>query len=198
MCMALLDGRAWTAGELARAAGVAPSTASEQLDALVSAGVLQEHRQGRHRYLRLANPEIASLIEELSGPPETPVGFRQVAVAQRLRKGRTCYDHLAGELGVSIYRSLGDHGLIDDGGLSDQGRQWFSHLLGPQCLVRQGRRPLVRSCIDWTERRPHLGGLLGALLASHCFGEGWVVPSRHDRGVALTPAGRDALARLWS
>lgn len=197
MCMALLDGRAWTAGELARAARVAPSTASAQLDALVAAGVLHEHRQGRHRYLRLANPEIASLMEELAGPPDPAIGLRQVAAAERLRKGRTCYDHLAGELGVSIYRSLVDHGLLDDGGLSDRGRRWFSTLLGPGCLAPPGRRPLVRTCIDWTERRPHLGGALGAGLASHFADRGWVVGSTTDRAVTLSPAGRGALAHLW-
>lgn len=196
MCLALLDGRAWTAGELARAARVAPSTASPQLDSLVSAGVLEEHRQGRHRYLRIANPEIASLIEELAGPADRPIGLRQVAAAQRLRQARTCYDHLAGELGVRLYASLVGQGLLDDGGLSDHGRRWFVDLLGPSCLVPVGRRPLVRNCIDWTERRSHLGGSLGAGLARHSVDQGWIVCSAVDRSVTLTPAGRDALALL--
>lgn len=198
MCLAMLDGRAWTAGELARTARVAPSTASEQLDVLVAAGMLEEHRQGRHRYLRLADHEVASMIEELAGPPDPAVGLRQAVVAERLRKGRTCYDHLAGELGVSMFRSLAELGLVDAGGLSDGGRRWFADLLGPHCLVARGRRPLVRSCIDWTERLPHLGGSLGAALAAHLFDRQWAVRSAEDRAVTLTPAGRAGLAELLS
>lgn len=198
MCLAMLDGRAWTAGELARAARVAPSTASEQLDMLVSAGVLEEHRQGRHRYLRLSDAEVASMIEELAGPPDPPIGLRHVTVAERLRKGRTCYDHLAGELGVCVLGSLSDLGLVDASGLSDRGRRWFADLLGPQCLVPRGRRPLVRTCIDWTERRPHLGGSLGAALADHLFEQCWAERSTEDRAVALTPAGSAGLRALFS
>ncbi|MDE3202867.1 MAG: hypothetical protein KGQ66_01445, partial [Acidobacteriota bacterium] len=101
-----------------------------------------------------------------------------------------------GDLGVSIYDALVSLDLIVPTGLTDRGRAWFADLLGPECLERQGRRPLVRECLDWTRRTPHLGGALGAALCTHFITHGWVARSRDDRSVSVTPAGHEALAEL--
>ncbi len=199
ICVALLDGRAWTAGEIARHIGVSAPTASHHLNALVAGGLLAEVRQGRHRYVRLAGPDIAQIIEDLgvpgaSSPP--PIGLRQVHAAQRLAAGRTCYDHLAGDLGVGIHDALTHQDLLKDTGLTDAGRGWFLELLGPECLRLQGSRPLVRPCLDWTRRVPHLGGGLGAALCSHLFAQGWIVRPHNDRAVTVTVAGRVQLSLL--
>lgn len=197
--LALLDGRAWTAGELARHAGVAPSTASEHLGKLVAGGVLAEERQGRHRYVRLADPGIAHLVEDLaarSGPavPEPPSGLRAVSAGQAMARGRTCYDHLAGRLGITITDAMTARGLLrqDTGfALTDLGMAWFEGLGIP--LVAKGRRPVARGCLDWTERRQHLAGLAGAALCRHAMDAGWCVRIGSERAVKVTPDGERAL-----
>lgn len=199
ICVALIDGRAWTATELAHHIGVSVPTVSHHLSALVTAGLLGEVRQGRHRYVRLAYPDVAQLIEDLGLPqstPTRPTGLRQVRAAQRLVAGRTCYDHLAGELGVSIHDALTSADLLTDTGLTDAGRAWFAELLGPACLRMRGSRPLIRPCLDWTQRVPHLGGALGAALCSHMFSHGWIARPNDDRTVVLTPTGCDHLTLL--
>ncbi|WP_346660173.1 winged helix-turn-helix domain-containing protein [Amycolatopsis sp. QT-25] len=159
-CAALLDGRAWTARELADVAGVAPSTTSEHLTQLVAGGLLVERRQGRHRYVQLASPEIAQLSEDLAAhapPGPAPVGLRAVSVSEALAKGRTCYDHLAGRLGVAIADALIDRGLLTDSygfALTESGLAWFRDRLAfsPQL----SRRPLARglSGLDRTTFAP--------------------------------------------
>jgi len=202
MCLALLDGRAWTAGELASQAGVARSTASEHLTVLVEAGLLTEERQGRHRYLRLAGPEIAQLVEDLAaalGQPEHPVSLRTVRAARRLAHARTCYDHLAGILGVALLDALVDADLLSvrDGlALTSAGRDWFTDLAGEPALRPRGSRPLLRTCLDWTERRPHLSGVLGAVLCHQLVERDWVARARDCRAVTVTPEGGRALADL--
>jgi DNA-binding transcriptional ArsR family regulator len=199
MCLALLDGRAWTVGELARHAGVAAPTATEHADRLVAGGMLTQHRQGRHRYLSLAGPEVAALLETVSSQApraETPV--RSMAAAHRRRNlayARTCYDHLAGALGVAVADALADSRSISrDAGLvltTDGDERLTTIGIG---LDRSSRRPLLRDCLDWTERRPHLGGVLGAAICKHAFDAGWIVRIGTGRAVQLTPAGRDAFA----
>nr|WP_296070223.1 winged helix-turn-helix domain-containing protein [uncultured Actinoplanes sp.] len=199
MCLALLDGRAWTVGELARHAGVAAPTASEHADRLVAGGMLTQHRQGRHRYLSLAGPDVAALLETVSSqapPPGTPV--RSLAAAHRRRRladARTCYDHLAGALGVAVADALAATGMISrDAGLAvtTEGDQRLTAIgIG---LDRGTRRPLLRDCLDWTERRPHLGGVLGAAICRHAFDAGWIVRIGTGRAVRVTPAGRQAFA----
>lgn len=202
MCLALMDGRAWTAGELARAAGIAASTATEHLNLLVGAGLLTEVRQGRHRYVRLAGAEIARLLESLSvaaGRPAPPRSLRTVRAAADLAAGRTCYDHLAGELGVRLYDSLLGHGLVSEAdglALTAAGRSWFTDLAGPEVLRPPRTRPLLRTCIDWTQRRPHLAGALGAVLHSQLEARSWIRHSASSRAVRVTPAGAAALADL--
>lgn len=198
-CLALLDGRAWTAGELARHAGVAASTATEHLHLLVSGGLLKQERQGRHRYLRLADDDTAELIERLASlaPKRTAAPAPTLSAATRdraLARGRTCYDHLAGTLGVSITDAMTDRGLISwANGLAvtGEGENWLRSL--GIALPRTTRRPPVRSCLDWTERRPHLAGALGAALCSFAFESGWIRRIGTGRAVAVTPTGRRAL-----
>lgn len=201
-CLALLDGRAWTAGELARYAGVAPSTATEHLNLLTAGGLLTGERQGRHRYVRLAGDEAAETIERLASlAPRRPAAAATLSVAGReraLARGRTCYDHLAGALGVSIADAMTDRGLISwDSGLAltPEGSRWLSGL-GISMPTRT-RRPPVRSCLDWTERRPHLAGALGAALCDLAFASDWIRRIGSGRAVAVTETGRHALdARL--
>ncbi|MGW4700579.1 ArsR/SmtB family transcription factor [Streptomyces sp. NPDC004285] len=197
--LALLDGRAWTAGELARHAGVAPSTASEHLGKLVAGGVLAEERQGRHRYVRLADPGIAHLVEDLAARsepevPQAPRSLRAASAGRAMARGRTCYDHLAGRLGIAITDALTERGLLrqDTGfALTDGGLAWFDEQ--GIAFVRKGRRPVARGCLDWTERRPHLAGLAGAALCRHALDAGWCVRIGSERAVKVTPEGESAL-----
>lgn len=198
-CLALLDGRAWTAGELARLARVAPSTASEHLDKLIAGGLLAEERQGRHRYVRLADERSAHLVEELAArtehfDPGAPHTLRAASIDSALARGRTCYDHLAGRLGTVITEAMTVRGLLrQDAGfaLTDQGLDWFGDR--GITLDRRGRRPLVRSCLDWTERKPHLAGAAGAALCRHALDAGWCVRIGSGRAVKVTPAGERML-----
>lgn len=197
-CLALLDGRAWTAAELARHAGVAASTATGHLNLLVAGGVLAQERQGRHRYVRLADAGTAELIEKLASvaPPSAaqPRSLSADSYRRALARARTCYDHLAGALGVMITEAMSRRGLLDwEQGpvLTSDGACWLAAL--GITLPSGTRRPLVRSCLDWTERRQHLAGAAGTALCSHAFGSGWIIRIGTGRAVALTDAGRNAL-----
>ncbi|PRX45923.1 ArsR family transcriptional regulator [Prauserella shujinwangii] len=204
-CLALLDGRAWTAGELAAEAGVAASTASEHLDRLLAGGLLVQRRQGRHRYVQLAGPGVAELLEGLvahAGPDPRPRGSLRAATASAaLARARTCYDHLAGKLGVVLTDALVARGLLDGSAgfaFTEAGRQWLA-TLGPGAANHppSTRRPLARACLDWTERRSHLAGAAGALLCAHFFDRGWVRRIGGGRAVRLTPAGEAALRDVF-
>ncbi|ANZ18044.1 transcription regulator ArsR [Streptomyces noursei ATCC 11455] len=203
-CLALLDGRAWTAGELAAYARVAPSTASEHLSRLIDGGLLVERRQGRHRYVQLAGPRVAELLESVTAhldPPATaPRGLRAATASAALARGRTCYDHLAGRLGVALTDAMTVRGLLDqDGGfvLTDTGREWFEGALGiPADALRAGRRPQARGCLDWTERRAHLAGTAGARLCERLLERRWIRRIGTGRAVRLTPEGTTALREL--
>ncbi|PGH44608.1 transcriptional regulator, ArsR family [Micromonospora sediminicola] len=199
-CLALLDGRAWTAGELARRAGVAASTASDHLTRLVRGGLLAEERQGRHRYVRLADPSVAQLLEDLTArapaPATSPRTLRAASAGAALAYARTCYDHLAGRLGVLLHDALLARGVLDRAGglaLTPAGMSWLAEMGVPVEPLRAARRPLVRDCLDWTERRPHLAGALGAALCGRFLDLGWTARGT-GRAVRLTPAGRDGLA----
>ncbi|GAA2580085.1 winged helix-turn-helix domain-containing protein [Winogradskya consettensis] len=222
ICLALLDGRAWTAGELATHAGVAPATATGHLHKLVAGGILTEQRQGRHRYVRLSGAPIAQLIEDLAGhvpaPPTPARGLRAVTASAALARGRTCYDHLAGRLGVAITDAMDHKGLLSrDPGftLTDPGRAWLTALTNPAAPTTltnpptpgptgptgpgaptRSRRPLARGCLDWTERREHLAGIAGATLCSHALTSGWLTRIGSSRAVRVTPAGTTALTDL--
>ena len=201
MCLALLDGTAWTAGELATTTGVARSTASEHLDQLVAGGLLSEERQGRHRYLRIATPAAAQLVESLAvqaGPGARPRSLRAVTAGEAMARGRTCYDHLAGRLGVAVLDALVDRDLIAlrrGVALTEAGQRWLADLgVDVDDLARQ-RRPLLRTCLDWTERRPHLAGAVGAAVCTRFTDEGWVERGT-SRTVRVTDSGSRALRRL--
>lgn len=200
--LALLDGRAWTAGELARHAGVAASTLSEHLGKLVAGGLLSEERQGRHRYVRLADARVAQLVEDLAAQVEPggvvrPRSLRESSAGSAMARARTCYDHLAGRLGIAVTDALTERGLLrqDTGfALTDAGLKWFD-AAGVR-LDSRGRRPLARGCVDWTERRPHLAGVAGAALCRHVLDVGWCVRIGSERAVKVTSAGERALSRL--
>lgn len=200
--LALLDGRAWTAGELARHAGVAASTLSEHLGKLVAGGLLAEERQGRHRYVRLADARVAQLVEDLTaqvgpGTGRPPRGLRESSAGSAMARGRTCYDHLAGRLGIAVTDALTARGLLlqDTGfALTDAGVRWFD--AAGIALDRTTRRPLARACLDWTERRPHLAGVAGAALCRHALDTGWCVRIGSERAVKVTAAGEQALSEL--
>ncbi|MBN0047187.1 winged helix-turn-helix transcriptional regulator [Streptomyces actuosus] len=200
--LALLDGRAWTAGELARHAGVAASTLSEHLGKLVAGGLLAEERQGRHRYVRLADARVAQLLEDLAAQVDPravrrPRSLREATAGSAMARGRTCYDHLAGRLGIAVTDALTARGLLrqDTGfALTEAGLEWFDAT--GITLPRADRRPLARGCLDWTERRPHLAGAAGAALCRHVFDAGWCVRIGSERAVRVTPSGERALAEL--
>ncbi|WP_460063915.1 ArsR/SmtB family transcription factor [Streptomyces sp. YKOK-I1] len=200
--LALLDGTAWTAGELARHAGVAASTLSEHLGKLVAGGLLAEERQGRHRYVRLADARVAQLVEDLAAqvapdPDARPHTLRAANAGSAMARGRTCYDHLAGRLGIAVTDALTARGLLrqDTGfALTDAGLAWFAGAGIP--LDRAGRRPLARACLDWTERRPHLAGVAGAALCRHALDAGWCERIGSERAVRVTSEGERALAEL--
>jgi len=208
MLHALMDGRALTAGELAQAASVTPQTASGHLARMATAGLLGLARQGRHHYYRLASPAVAQMIESimqvaLIAEPTRPVvvGPRDVA----LRAARTCYDHLAGHLGVALADALEEGGrieLADDGGLvTDAGLEFFDRIgidVGA-VTMRRGRpaRVVCRPCLDWSERRPHLGGGIGAALCAHSFASNWIRRLPSTRAVAVTPKGERVFRELF-
>ncbi|HJV51235.1 MAG TPA: helix-turn-helix domain-containing protein [Noviherbaspirillum sp.] len=199
---ALMSGRALTATELAAAASVTKQTMSAHLAKLLGAGLLAVEAQGRHRYFRLADEEVAHLLESLMG-----VAYMTGAVRLRssprdpaLRQARVCYDHLAGELGVRIYANLLDMRALalDGDGLqaTDAGRRWFARIGIDTDALLLKRRPFCRTCLDWSERRHHLAGSLGAALFSRCLEMGWARRAAGSRVVTFTPEGQQALRDL--
>ena len=202
-CVALLDGRAWTSGELAAHAGVAPSTASEHLGKLVDGGLLVERRQGRHRYVQLADQRVAQLLEDLVShvEPATPaLTLRATTASAALARGRTCYDHFAGRLGVAITDAMTTRGYLtqtDGFTVTSSGLTWLTdRLAATEDDLRGSRRPLGRPCLDWTERRTHLAGTAGAHLCRHFQSQGWVRRVGTTRAVRVTPTGATALRDL--
>jgi DNA-binding transcriptional ArsR family regulator len=196
MLTALLDGRALAAGELAAAAGITASTASAHLARLADAGLVVGVRQGRHRYFRLANAEVAQLIEALAGAAARQAGtpLRPGPREPSLREARVCYDHLAGARAVRAADALVARGLLVDHdgqwSLGDGALVWFERTLGLDVAgLRAGRRPLCRSCLDWSERRPHLAGALGAALLERLLALHWARRVEGSRVVLFTPAG---------
>lgn len=178
MLTALMDGRALTVSELAGAAGVGLPTASGHLAKLDQAGLLTARKQGRHRYFRLSGPDVAEVLEALmglaqrTGAVRVRTGPRDVA----LRTARVCYDHLAGERAVRLMQSLTDRSLISsdaEPGLTADGRRFFEQVGIDVTALERGRRPVCRTCLDWSERRSHLGGSLGAAVLDRVIQAGW-------------------------
>ena len=201
--LALADGRALPAGELAAFAGLSSSAASAHLRKLLDGGLLTLEREGRHRYYRFAGPGVAAALEGLAliaaQQPSRSLVVRSPE-AQALRYARTCYDHLAGELGVNIAYALRDRGLIapversKSVDVTEAGAAWFDAVFGIDLSkLRPGRHGLACKCLDWTERRHHLAGPLGARLFQRCCDLGWLTRSAQSRAVRLTPKGRNGL-----
>ena len=194
--IALGDGRALAASELAMAAGVSQQSASSHLSKLVVGGLLSVQSEGRYRYYRLSSPEVVNAIEALGAistrplrpdarrPPET-VAFYNI---------RMCYDHLAGRVAVDLARVLEEFKVIRVDGerdyeLAPEGQTWFKRLGVDTDALRGLRRSFARRCLDWTERKPHLAGALGAALFSRLVALGWVVPPPRTRAVRITHRG---------
>jgi len=197
MLVALLDGRALTAGELAGAAGVTPQTASGHLAKMLEAELLALERQGRHRYYRLASPAVAGMLESMmlvGSPPPVRTGPRDAA----MRHARVCYDHLAGEVAVAIADAMRARGQIDltaDGAaLTDAGHALLEEM-GVALPSRSRGATFCRPCLDWSERRHHIAGAVGAALYRSLFAFGWIKRVDGSRMVTFTPPGRTALRR---
>jgi DNA-binding transcriptional ArsR family regulator len=202
MLDALMDGEPRPAGELARRAGVAPSTASEHLARLVAGRLLLVEAQGRERRYRLASADVADVLEALArlGSDRPVDSLRAAGRREALRAARTCYDHLAGRFGVAVTEALVARGALraHDGAfeLSETGGGLLAELGVDVAGARASRRLFARVCVDWTERRPHLAGALGAALADAALAQGWVCRRPNDRALHVTPAGAAALEAL--
>ena len=198
---ALLDQRALTASELAYAAGVSPQTTSSHLGKLAQAHLLEVDKQGRHRYYRLASPLVAQMLESVMAvSAHGPRRGRPVARCDEgLRTARTCYDHLAGRLGVGLADALTQRGLIaldhDGGEVTAMGLIFFSELGVDLTAPAKSRRVFCRPCLDWTERRHHVAGPLGTLLLKRFVELGWIARLHENRAVRLTHRGRTELDR---
>jgi DNA-binding transcriptional ArsR family regulator len=202
MVDALFDGRAWTVAELAEAAGVSPSTASEHLQALAQGGLVSGTREGRNRRYRIASDAIAVALESLStlAPLRPANGLRAVTRTEAMWAARTCYDHLAGRLGVAVA-----DGLVQAGVLQPAEQSFAPTAGGAQALGVVGidldelsrmRRPATLACLDWSEQRPHLGGALGAALLRRLESTGGIERLTPGRAVRLQPSGRALLGSL--
>ena len=203
MLLALLDGSERPASELARVAGIAAPTASEHLARLTAGGLIDDRRCGRHRYFRLHDDEVAAAIEALSRiAPRQPVNsLRSARTGHALAYARTCYDHVAGQLGVAIAEALAGRGTIDPLRSGEVGRVSRPHdpllrTLGFDIESRT-RRPAVRGCLDWTQRRPHVAGRLGEAILTYLEEQDWVVRARNDRSLRLSDAGREGFGELF-
>ncbi len=217
---ALLDGRPLAAGELAHLAGVSAATASAHLARLLDGGLVMVTQQGRHRYYRLAGPQVAAVIEALAHiSPRPPVrSLRQSRQAAALAGARTCYDHLAGRAGVALLAALLDSGRLDKQSLNGcatgtsaaadgtYAGEFEVTKAGAATLaafginleeVRGSRRRFAGACLDWTQRRPHLNGALGAAITARLLELCWFERGRDRRALRLTDVGRDGLAETF-
>ncbi|MEU5865140.1 MULTISPECIES: helix-turn-helix transcriptional regulator [unclassified Nonomuraea] len=196
---ALLGGRALAAGELARVAGVSAATASAHLARLLDGGLVDVVRQGRHRYYRLAGHEIAEVLETLARVSARPPvrSLRQSRQARLLEEARTCYDHLAGRAGVALLDHLKDGGHYDRQDLTPDGERLLMGLGVDVEGARRARRRFAPECLDWTERRSHLGGALGAAITDVLLERGWYRRGSVPRAVVLTDEGREGLAAIF-
>jgi DNA-binding transcriptional ArsR family regulator len=201
--VALLGGRALTATELACAAGVSPQTTSGHLSKLSAARLIALMKQGRHRYYRLAGPHVGHMLEgimqvAIDGPPRYQPRSK---TDDQMRRARTCYDHIAGALGVDLADSMMAHDFVvlgdEAGEVTPAGTEFLTRLGVDLADARAKRRVFCRPCLDWTERRPHIGGAVGAALAKRCFELKWLEQVRDSRALAITSAGRRGLVEAF-
>jgi DNA-binding transcriptional ArsR family regulator len=208
MLIALIDGKALTASELAQAAGVTPQTASGHLARLAAADLLKVSKQGRHRYHRLASADVARMLESLMQTATRRLPEPRKVVTgpgdRAMRRARTCYDHLAGELGVAIADALiatgaiefeDEAGLVTPGGLEFAARHGFAPHIGDKSP--RTARALCRPCLDWSERRPHIAGRLGAAICARFLEDAYVRRVDSTRALTVTPKGRTALKEIF-
>jgi DNA-binding transcriptional ArsR family regulator len=196
MLVAVLDGRSLTAGELALIANVSAQSASAHLSKMITGGLLKARSSGRHRYYSLAGSDVAHAIEALGAIATLP---RSSAAPQsqnelEIRKARSCYDHLAGRVAVEMAKALEGSKIIRISGereyeLGRDGRSWFLNLGIDTGALRCSRRSFARQCLDWTERRPHLAGALGAELCARTLALGWFAKQRNKRALRVTHEG---------
>lgn len=208
MLTVLLDGRPLSAGELARTAGVSAATASSHLGKLLEGELVSVVKQGRHRYYRLRGAEVASVIEALSliSPTVQVNSLRQSRQATALAQARTCYDHLAGRAGVALFAAMRDGGMIEGADadpeesvyeVTDKGRERLERIGVDLAAVRASRRRFAGHCLDWTERRPHLNGALGAAITVALVERDWFERGSSRRSLVLTEKGRAGLADVF-
>jgi DNA-binding transcriptional ArsR family regulator len=210
MLGALLGGTPLSAGELSHLAGVSPATASAHLARLLDGGLVAVTRQGRHRYYRLAGHEVATVLEALAqiSPVRPARSLRQSREAVALAQARTCYDHLAGRAGVELLDALLRTGVLNGNGsgagvayeVTADGAEKLAGFGVDVTQVRQSRRRFAGACLDWTQRRPHLNGALGAAVTGRLLELGWIERGPSRRAVRVTGPGRDGLAAAfgWS
>jgi DNA-binding transcriptional ArsR family regulator len=201
--IALLGGRSIPAGDLARAAGVSASTASEHLRVLLAAGIVAADHRGRNRFFRLASSDVSLAIEALQAiaPPSEMRSLRQHHVSLELRSGRSCYDHLAGDLGLRVTDLLLRSATLTELQIGENSTPPEPFPDGPVAVAfdirpPQGRRPWARGCLDWTGRRAHAAGQLGAQVLRAMDAQGWVARRPDSRAVRLTELGAARLAEL--
>ena len=201
MLSALSSDIALPAGELARLARISPQTASEHLAKLVKGGLMSVTTTGRHRYFRLSNPEVEHVLEALAlvAPPTRTRTLNDSLENKALRHARTCYDHLAGKLGVRLTQALIDRGILQQFDsiyqVTMNGEDWF-RTFGIDCSHLRGtRRAFASVCLDWSERRAHIAGALGAAIAERMFSLKWIIRVGESRAVKVTAAGHHHLKR---
>jgi DNA-binding transcriptional ArsR family regulator len=203
MLMALMAGPALTATELAQEAGVMPSTVSGHLARLKKAGLVETARQGRHRYFRLADPDVARALEGLM-PVAARAGLMRVRTGPRdpeLRRARSCYDHLAGHLAVTMFDRFVERRLLarkgDDLRMTAVGRRFFVRSGIDVDALERSRRAPCRCCLDWSERKFHLGGTLGAAILDRIVENGWAAREARTRIVRVSASGERRLKAWW-
>jgi DNA-binding transcriptional ArsR family regulator len=201
--MALSDGREVAASELAEVADVSASTASIHLAKLTEARLVGVRRDGRHRFYRLARPELMAAMEALAvlSPQASPRTHRQARIGRAVRSARTCYDHLAGKLGVAVTGALVDRGILRLGErqfeVTQEGSAALSDFGVDLEAARQLRRAFAPFCLDWSERVPHLAGSLGAAMLAIFLERDWIERTAASRAVQITTAGRRGLQRTF-
>lgn len=198
---ALVDGRELPASELAYRAGVAANAASAHFSRLLAGGLVRVRAEGRRRFFRLAGEDVAHVLEALTAiaPPAKIVALTQSSIATELRAARTCYDHLAGRLGVAVTDALVERRIITPAPerayrLAANGDRFFAALGVELESLKRARRHFARQCIDWSERRPHLSGALGAAIYSACRDKGFIVHRKDSRAVSVSSQGREWLS----
>jgi DNA-binding transcriptional ArsR family regulator len=203
MLLAMLEGRSLPAGELARAASVSAQSASAHLAKLSRGGLITVQREGRCRYYKLAGQRVANALEALGAISTVrPAGeYAASKIDHSMVMARSCYDHLAGRVGVALTEAMQKQRVIVPEGERDyrvtaRGEEWLNKLGVEIEPIQQSRRYMARRCLDWTERRPHVGGALGAALLQHFLEEGWLGRCRESRALRVTQKGRISFVKL--